>query len=238
MDRFLTGKGAVVTGGTRGIGYAIAESLLEHGAAVEICGRTDKTTQEAVASLSKGGRRVTGVAADVADRAQVVRLFEHAEAELGGVDIVINNAGVGVFAPMADMTVADWHKVIDTNLTGVFHCCQQAVPRLRKRGGGYIIQISSLAGKNPFAGGSAYNASKFGLNGFTEAMMLDHRYDKIRFTSICPGTVDTDFSPRSGRTSWKVQPEDIAEIVIGLLRMPERTMVSYLEVRPSLPPRK
>jgi NAD(P)-dependent dehydrogenase (short-subunit alcohol dehydrogenase family) len=237
MDNFLKGRAAVVTGGTRGIGYAIAGSLLQHGAAVAICGRTEKSTQDAVASLSKPGGTITGVGADVADRAQVARLFAHADSKLGGVDIVINNAGVGVFSPMADLSADDWHKVIGTNLTGVFHCCQEAVPRLRKRGGGYIIQISSLAGKNAFAGGSAYNASKFGLNGFTEAMMLDHRYDKIRFTSICPGSVNTEFG-RAGRAPWKVQPEDIAEIVVGLLRMPERTMVSYLEVRPSLPPRK
>jgi len=181
---------------------------------------------------------VRGQACDVRDRAQVAALFALADAEFGGVDIVINNAGVGKFSAVEALAVEDWHLMLETNLTGVFHCCQEALPRMKRRGGGYLIQIGSLAGKNPFAGGAAYNASKFGLNGFAEAMMLDHRHEGIRVTNICPGSVSTDFSPSMAKADWKIQPQDIADIVLSLLRLPDRTLVSYLEVRPSRPPRK
>ena len=138
---------------------------------------------------------------------------------------------------MAELTFEDWKATLETNLSGVFYCCKEGIPRLRQRGGGSIINISSLAGKNPFAGGAAYNASKFGLNGFSEAMMLDHRKDKIRVTYVMPGSVDTDFSPRSERASWKIAPEDVADVVLSVLRMPERTTVSRVEMRPSIPPK-
>jgi NAD(P)-dependent dehydrogenase (short-subunit alcohol dehydrogenase family) len=204
-----------------------------------ICGREARPAEAAAAAIAAAtGAAAAGQACDVRDRRQVAALFALAERTFGGVDIVINNAGVGRFAPTAELSAEDWHLILETNLTGVFHCCQEAIPRMKARGGGYLIQISSLAGKNPFAGGAAYNASKFGLNGFAEAMMLDHRHEGIRVTNICPGSVDTDFSPRSGRAPWKIQPEDIAEIVLDLLRLPDRTLVSYLEVRPSRPPKK
>ncbi len=122
----------------------------------------------------------------------------------GGLDILVNNAGLGIFAPVAELTFDAWRETLETNLSGVFYCCKEAIPRLRRRGGGSVINISSLAGKNPFAGGAAYNASKFGLNGFSEAMMLDHRYDRIRVSYVMPGSVDTDFSPRSSRAEWKI----------------------------------
>jgi 3-oxoacyl-[acyl-carrier protein] reductase len=147
----------------------------------------------------------------------------------------VNNAGVGVFKSTAELTVEDWQKTLETNLSGVFYCCHEALPRLKQRVGGYIINISSLAGKNAFASGAAYNASKFGLNGFTEAMMLDHRYDKVRVSYVMPGSVDTEFSSGSARADWKIAPEDIGEIVLMLLKMPERTLVSRVEVRPSRP---
>jgi NAD(P)-dependent dehydrogenase (short-subunit alcohol dehydrogenase family) len=236
---FLTGKVAVVTGATKGIGRSVAEALAREGASTVICGREARPAEAAAAAIAAAtGAAAAGQACDVRDRRQVAALFALAERTFGGVDIVINNAGVGRFAPTAELSAEDWHLILETNLTGVFHCCQEAIPRMKARGGGYLIQISSLAGKNPFAGGAAYNASKFGLNGFAEAMMLDHRHEGIRVTNICPGSVDTDFSPRSGRAPWKIQPEDIAEIVLDLLRLPDRTLVSYLEVRPSRPPKK
>lgn len=224
---------AIVTGATRGIGRAIAERLLEEGASVAICGRTEESTGRAVQEMSSKGN-VIGTAADVSDPVQVAKLFQLASARFPGIDVVVNNAGVGVFRPVADLTIEDWRRVIETNLSGVFYCSHEALPLMKRRGAGYIINISSLAGKNPFAGGAAYNASKFGLNGFSEAMMLDHRQENIRVSYIMPGSVSTDFGS-AGVADWKIAPEDIAEIVMLLLRMPERTLVSRIEVRPSKP---
>jgi NAD(P)-dependent dehydrogenase (short-subunit alcohol dehydrogenase family) len=157
------------------------------------------------------------------------------DARFGGVDFLINNAGIGIFKSVADLTPEEWRRSIDLNLSGVYYCSHEALPRMQKRGGGYIVNISSLAGKNAFAGGAAYNASKFGLNGFSEAMMLDHRYQDVRVSYIMPGSVDTDFGPRTGAAAWKIQPEDIAEVVAMLLGMPARTLISRVEVRPSKP---
>lgn len=240
MSGFLNGKCVVVTGGTRGIGRAIAKAVCEQGARVAICGRDEESAQRAAAELiSETKAQVIGVGADVRDREAVRKLFEQVDREFGGPDVVINNAGIGVFSSVADLSESDWHRVIDTNLTGVFHCSQEALARFRQRGGGYLIQIGSLAGKNPFAGGAVYNASKFALNGFAEAMMLDHRHENVRVSTILPGSVDTQFSPRSGSSNeWKIAPQDIADIVLMLLRMPERTLVSHVEVRPSRPPKK
>lgn len=179
--------------------------------------------------------KVIGKVADVSKSTQVRALFETVDQELGAPDILVNNAGIGVFKTTAELTVEDWDQTLETNLSGVFYCCREALVRFKSRGAGYIINMGSLAGKNPFTGGAAYNASKFGLNGFSEAMMLDHRYDNVRVTHIMPGSVDTEFSPGSGLTDWKIAPEDIAEIVLMLLRTPERTLVSRVEVRPSKP---
>lgn len=231
----LKNKYALVTGGTRGIGRAIAASLLDEGATVAICGRDPKSTERAVSELRERGA-VTGLACDVADPGQVERLFHFAGESFPGLDLLINNAGVGVFKPAGELTVEDWRKVVETNLSGVFYCTREALPLMKQRGGGYVINISSLAGKNAFAGGAAYNASKFGLNGFSEAMMLDHRYDNIRVSYIMPGSVATEFTP-GGAADWKIASEDIAAIVMSLLRMPERTLVSRVEVRPSKPRR-
>ena len=156
---------------------------------------------------------------------------------MDGVDILVANAGIGIFQPVGEMSLADWKRTIDINLTGAFLASRAAIRRMRGSGGGFIIHLSSLAGRNPFAGGAAYNASKFGLNGMGEAMMLDHRYDGIRVSTIMPGSVDTDFSPRSGGkpSEWKIAPADIAEVVISILSMPERTLVSRVEIRPSRP---
>ena len=166
------------------------------------------------------------MAVDVRAPHAVSSFFNFIDESFGGLDILVNNAGIGIFSPVAELTFEAWKETLETNLSGVFYCCKEGIPRLRQRGGGSIINISSLAGKNPFAGGAAYNASKFGLNGFSEAMMLDHRNDRIRVTYVMPGSVDTDFSPRSARGSWKIAPEDVADVVISVLRMPERTTVS------------
>lgn len=239
MDQFLAGKVAVVTGATKGIGYKIAEALSQAGAAVAICGRSEETTQKTVKQLSAESRsRVVGSAADVGNPEHVSRFFEFVDRELGGLDILVNNAGVGKFASTAALSIEDWRKVLDTNLSGVFYCSHEALPKFQQRGGGYIINISSLAGRNAFAGGAAYNASKFGLNGFSEAMMLDHRRENVRVSYIMPGSVDTEFASNSaGSADWKIAPQDIADIVLMLLRMPGRTLVSRVEVRPACPPK-
>jgi len=234
----LSGKLAVVTGGTRGIGRAIAERLLREGAAVAICGRSNQSVEMALDGLRPLGR-VFGIAADVTEVDQVSAFFAAVEREFGGLDILVNNAGKGVFGKVADLTPDEWRANIELNLNGPFYCSREALARFRKRGGGFIVNISSLAGKNPFSGGAGYNASKFGLNGFSEALMLDHRYENVRVASIMPGSVDTGFSggpsDRSGDTSWMIAPEDVAEAVAMVLRMPARTMVSRVEMRPAQP---
>jgi 3-oxoacyl-[acyl-carrier protein] reductase len=236
MDTFLAGKNALVTGGTRGIGLTVAEALLGVGASVAICGRSEKNVQTAVSQLTnKAKGKVVGKVADVRSNTEVSDLFTMLDRDLGGLDILVNNAGVGVFKSTAELSVEDWRKTLETNLSGVFYCCREALPRLMQRGGGYIINMSSLAGKNAFSGGAAYNASKFGLNGFSEAMMLDHRYDKVRVSYVMPGSVGTEFGSGAAQADWKIAPEDIGEIVLMLLRMPERTLVSRVEVRPSRP---
>jgi NAD(P)-dependent dehydrogenase (short-subunit alcohol dehydrogenase family) len=238
MEQTLKGKTAVVTGGTRGIGRAIAESLAREGASVAICGRRQADVDAAVSQIaSSTGSDVIGATANVGEPEQVSRFFSYIDGRFDKVDILVNNAGIGIFRSVAELSVEDWQQVVATNLNGVFYCCREAVPRMRKAGGGSIINISSLAGKNAFAGGSVYNASKFGLNGFSEALMLDHRNDKIRVTYIMPGSVDTDFNIGTGRASWKIAPEDIADVVLLVVRMPARTMVSRIEMRPSIPPK-
>jgi NAD(P)-dependent dehydrogenase (short-subunit alcohol dehydrogenase family) len=239
MDRFLAGKCAIVTGGTRGIGRAIAETLLHTGAGVAICGRQEDAVNRAVREMSAAtGGRVIGRAADVAQAADVAALFRFVEERFGGLDILVNNAGVGAFASVADTAVEQWRQVLATNLDGVFYCSHEAIPLFRKRGGGFIVNISSLAGRNAFAGGAAYNASKFGLNGFSEAMMLDHRYDNVRVSYIMPGSVDTEFAAQAATADWKIAPQDVADVVAAVLRLPARTLVSRVEIRPSQPPRK
>jgi NAD(P)-dependent dehydrogenase (short-subunit alcohol dehydrogenase family) len=235
----LKGKQAVVTGGTRGIGRAIAERLLRDGASVVICGRSQVTVDEAVAAMQPLGR-VFGVVADISQVEGARALFARVDGEFGGLDILVNNAGKGVFKKVGEMTPQEWHDNIDVNLNGAFYCAHEALARFATRGGGFIVNISSLAARNAFSGGAGYNASKFGLNGLTEALMLDHRHDNVRVSSIMPGSVDTEFSgtpgkPRPADTSWMIAPEDVAEAVSMVLRMPARTMVSRVEIRPSRP---
>ena len=240
MNKEFTNKICLVTGATRGIGRAIAKMLLEEGAQVAICGRDQSAVEQAVSLLhAETGGKVAGKAADVRNHEEVAGLFRFVDTHFGGVDVLVNNAGVGVFSSVSDLTVEQWKSTLETNLSGVFYCCREAFPRFETKGGGYIVNISSLAGKNAFAGGSAYNASKFGLNGFSEAMMLDKRSDNVRVSYIMPGSVATDFGGHGADSGadWKIHSEDVAEIVRTLLRMPERTLISRVEVRPSKPMR-
>jgi NAD(P)-dependent dehydrogenase (short-subunit alcohol dehydrogenase family) len=235
MSESIAGKVAVVTGGTRGIGRAIAERLLAEGARVAICGRTQEGVERAVAEMSaRPGSVVVGAAADVSRYEDVSKFFRVVDAKLGPVEILVNNAGVGVFGSVADLTPEAWQRTIGVNLNGAFYCSHEALERFRSQGGGHVINISSLAGKHPFAGGAAYNASKFGLNGFSEAMMLDHRYGNIRVGYVMPGSVATGFDA-GGPADWKIAPEDVAEVVAMLVCMPSRTTVSRVEMRPSKP---
>ncbi len=239
MDQILTGQKALITGGSKGIGFAVARAMLDEGAQVAICGRNRNDVDKAVTELSKEFPKcvIRGQIADVGKSEDVRELFEFVDAELGPLNILVNNAGSGAFRPAAELSVEEWDQVISTNLSGAFYCSREALIRYRTDKGGWVINISSLAGKNPFAGGSAYNASKFGLNGFSEAMMLDHRSDNVRVSYIMPGSVDTGFSGQSQdeKSTWKIAPEDVAEIVIDILRKPKRTLVSRVEVRPSKP---
>jgi NAD(P)-dependent dehydrogenase (short-subunit alcohol dehydrogenase family) len=241
MNESLHGKRAVVTGASKGIGLAVAKALVEQGAQVAICARSEKPLLEAIDHLreaaANGSGKIVGQAADVSRSGEVARFFEFASTELGGLDILVNNAGLGIFRPAAELTVEEWDRQIGVNLSGAFYCSREALRRFERSRGGWIINISSLAGKNPFSGGAGYNASKFGLNGFTEAMMLDHRNDNVRVSYVMPGSVDTHFSGTPGEhaSDWKIAPEDIAEIVLNVLRMPARTLISRVEVRPSRP---
>ncbi len=237
----FSGLVCLVTGGTRGIGKAIAKMLALEGASVALCGRRQSAVDRAVADLAEvaAGGTIRGQAADVTNYEQVKELFRFVDAEFGGLDVLINNAGVGVFRPVSELSVQDWQSTIDTNLTGAFYCCRESLFRFATRGGGYIVIISSLAGKNPFAGGAAYNASKFALTGFSEAMMMDTRSDNVRVSYVMPGSVATGFGGHSAEDGrdWKIWPEDVAGIVRMLLEMPPRTLISRVEVRPAKPKR-
>ena len=234
----LRRKVAFVTGGSRGIGLAIARALAAAGAQVAITGLSDRHLAEARPQIERAGPGgVETLRADVRRYDEVERAVGAAVARFGGLDIVVNNAGVGIFANVSDMAPAQWADVIETNLTGAFHVCHAALPHLRQRGGGCILNISSLAGKNPFTTGAAYCASKSGLNAFSEALMQEVRYDNIRVSYILPGSVATGFSdgdPSRG-ADWKIAPDDVAEIVMDLLRHPARSLPSRVELRPSKP---
>jgi 3-oxoacyl-[acyl-carrier protein] reductase len=235
----LAGKVAIVTGATRGIGRAIAEALAAGGCHVVIAARHEKNCVEAAEKISAQGRgKAIGVATDVRRNEDCERLVAAAVEHFGGLHILINNAGIGGFSPVVKMDVAHWDRVIATNLNSLFYCTHAALPHL-KREGGWVINIGSLAGKNAFPGGAAYNASKFGLIGFSEAVMQEVRHDDIRVSYIMPGSVATDFEGTSQSSAdWMIQPHDIAKLVLDMLAMPARTLPSRIEVRPSKPPRK
>lgn len=239
----FSNRTAVITGGTKGIGYAIAEKLASLGCGVYVCARNADEVETAVSRLSSGGissgGKIAGSVCDVRDENQVAMMLDDCEARLGGVEIVVNNAGIGIIGKtVEELTPEEFRSTLETNLFGTYYVCHYAIPKLRKRGGGYIINISSLAGQNPHPRMAAYNASKYGLNGFTEAMMQEVRQDNIKVSYICPGSVNTSFGndTPSAEKAWQIQPEDIAEIVADLLKMDARTLPSKVEVRPSKPP--
>src|SRR5206468_11314250 len=237
----LKNKTAIVTGGTKGIGRAIAEALIGEGLTVCISARNQNEIDEAVKQLSKSQTgRAIGFVCDVRVYDQVQALINHVVKELGGLDILVNNAGIGTFETVEETSPEDFRATLETNLFGVFYCCHEAIPQMKKRGGGYIINISSLAGVNAHPRMAAYNASKFGLNGFSDALLQEVRHDNIKVSYIMPGSVNTEFggdSP-SDEKSWQLTPADIARLVIDLLHHDDRSLPSRVEIRPSKPPKK
>lgn len=234
----LEGKVAIVTGGSRGIGFAIASTLVSRGVSVAISGLDTKHLKDAESRLATAGPgKSMTVRADVRSLADVTRMVDATVTAYGGLDVLVNNAGVGGFTEVAKQSPEEWQSIIDTNLTGVFLACRAAIPHLRRRGGGWIINISSLAGKNPFANAAAYCASKAGLNAFSEALMQELRYDDIRVSYILPGSVRTGFAGHSEDpgTDWKIASEDVAQVVVDLLEQNPRSLASRIELRPSKP---
>jgi 3-oxoacyl-[acyl-carrier protein] reductase len=235
----IEGKSAIVTGASRGIGFAIARALLERGGRVFICARNAGEVQQSVATLRQehDDAQVYGTACDVRSYESVREMFRQARDTFGAPDILVNNAGVGSYNKVEQMPVEEWNATLETNLSGVFYCCHEALPLMKGRGG-YIINIGSLAGKNASPGMAAYCASKFGLIGFSEALMQEVRYDHIRVSYVMPGSVNTRFG-RSGEqdpaTTWKLAPEDVAAVVINLVEMDPRALPSRVELRPSEP---
>ncbi|MDP1572273.1 MAG: SDR family oxidoreductase [Vicinamibacterales bacterium] len=232
----------LITGGTRGIGYALAERCLAAGHHVVITGTSTDGVSRAEAALGTSvddTTRVIGVVCDVRDAGESTRAVETAVQRFGGLDVLVNNAGVGIGAPVADLSDEEWRRILETNLTGTFHCCRAAIPHLRARGGGWIVNVSSLSSTRPFAGGAAYCASKAGLNAFTEALMEEVRADGIRVTLVLPGSVATGFSGRpAGQDSdWRLHAEDVAQAITDLLAHPPRSLPSRLEIRPAQPKR-
>jgi 3-oxoacyl-[acyl-carrier protein] reductase len=237
----LNGKIAIVTGGSKGIGRGIAEALVREG--IDVCVSARKRSEidetvEALASFKKA--RVIGIVCDVCDHSQVKALIERTVSELGGLDILINNAGIGIFSTVEEMSPEDFRSVLETNVFGVYYCCHEAIPFMKQRGGGYILNMSSLAGANAHPGMAAYNASKFGLNGFSEALMQEVRHDGIKVSYIMPGSVNTEFGgdDPSPEKSWQLQPKDVARVVLDLLHHDDRSLPSRVEIRPSRPPKK
>jgi 3-oxoacyl-[acyl-carrier protein] reductase len=242
MSTSLAGKVAIVTGGSRGIGRAIAAAFLQQGVHVAISGVHQGHLQKAEADLAQqawGGARVLTFEADVRDHLAVQSLVDETARRQGGLDILVNNAGIGWFGSVESQGHDDWRRVMDTNVTGVFNCCKASIPHLRRRGGGWIINISSLAGSNPFVGGASYCASKAALDAFSEALMQELRQDGIRVSYVKPGSVNTDFMGHADPESdWKLRPEDVAQVVVDLVSHEQRSLPSRVDIRPSKPPRK
>jgi 3-oxoacyl-[acyl-carrier protein] reductase len=235
-----TTRVAIVTGGTRGIGRAIAERLVGEGYAVVLSGRTRDSAEKAAEELGAGGRAVRGVAADARRDEDQGNLVAAAEREFGRLDVLVNNAGIGEFGRVEELSPDKFRDVLETNLFGPWYAIRHAAPLLKRSGGGFIVNIASLASVNAFANGAAYNASKFGLLGLSDAAMLDLRHDGIRVAVVMPGSVATDWNHSHGSRddSWMLQPEDVAEAVADLIRFPGRAIPSRIELRPSRPPKK
>jgi NAD(P)-dependent dehydrogenase (short-subunit alcohol dehydrogenase family) len=237
----FSGRTALVTGGTKGIGRAIVQDLLGVGFNVALTARSPGDVEAVVEEHSNlGDGRLLGLVSDVRDPAACESAVDRVVDTFGGLDLLVNNAGVGKFSPIQEMPLEDWDLQIATNLSGVFYLSRAAVPHMKKSSAAWIVNIGSLAGRNTFAGGVAYNASKFGLLGMTEAMMLDLRYEGIRVSHIMPGSVDTGFGnrPAGQKEGWALTPEDVSRAVLDLLRYPGNALPSRVELRPSQPPRK
>ncbi|PKA98182.1 NADP-dependent 3-hydroxy acid dehydrogenase YdfG [Flavobacteriaceae bacterium MAR_2009_75] len=234
----LKDKVAYITGGSKGIGYAVAEKLLASGMKVAISGRTLQTVRKAADQLGDESQ-VIGLASDVSKLRDEEEAVKKIIDKWGKIDLVLANAGLGNFAPIDEMTETQWHQMINTNLNGVFHTLKASVDALKKSKG-YYMTLASLAGTNFFASGAGYNATKFGVVGFTQAAMLDLRKYDIKVSTIMPGSVATHFNGNEpdDKDAWKIQPEDIGELVVDLLKMHPRTLPSKIEVRPSRPDKK
>ena len=230
----MENKVAYITGGTKGIGYGVAEVLLKNGYSVAFSGRKEEDVKQAEQNLAKISENVLGIVSDVRNFADEQQALEKIQEKFGRVDVVVANAGLGYFKPVDELSLEEWHQMLDTNLTGVFHSMKASVDFLKKSEG-YFISLASLAGTNFFENGSGYNASKFGVVGFTQAAMLDLRKYNIKISTIMPGSVSTYFNGNepSGQDSWKIQPEDIGQLVLDILKMNPRTLPSKIEVRPS-----
>lgn len=229
-------KSAFVTGASKGIGLAVAQALAAEGYAVTLTSRKQDEVEAAAQQVGGGAR---GVVCDVRDSAAVQSAVNAHVQAFGGLDVLFVNAGVGMFANVADLSIEDWQAMIDTNLSGAFYTVKAAIPALKERGG-YVFTLSSLAGRNAMPGGGGYNASKFGLNGLSEVLNLDLRQHDIKVTQIMPGSVATEFGGHqpSDADAWKIQPEDLAQLTVDLLNMPARTLPSRVEVRPARPDKK
>jgi NAD(P)-dependent dehydrogenase (short-subunit alcohol dehydrogenase family) len=240
LNATLSGKIALVTGGSRGIGLATARTFLQQGAAVAITGTSQANLDEAARALAAdGGDRLLPIRADVRRYDEVEQAVAAVGARFGGLDVLVNNAGVGVFRAVADTTVEEWQQTIDTNLSGVFYCCHAALPVMRARGGGWIINVSSLASRNAFVNGAAYCASKSALNAFSEALMQEVRYEGIRVAYVLPGSVNTGFGGlASTKAEGALLPEDVAQVISDLIAHPSRSLPSRVEIRPAQPARK
>jgi NAD(P)-dependent dehydrogenase (short-subunit alcohol dehydrogenase family) len=236
----LTGKVALVTGGSRGIGLATARVLLAAGARAAITATSDDTLRSAAEQLREGtgASDLLTLRADVRREDDVASAMASVARHFGGIDLLVNNAGIGLFRAVADTSADEWRAIIDTNLTGVFNCSRAVLPYMRARGGGWIVNVSSLSATHPFANGAAYCASKAGLIAFSESLMQEVRHDGIRVSCVLPGSVRTGFMGRSGsEDAWKLAPEDVAQVVVDLMRYPARSLPSRVEIRPSQPPR-
>lgn len=237
MSSTSNDKIALVTGGSRGIGFAAVEALAEEGYRVFFCSKNPESVKRAEERLGERfGDRVQGQAVNVRDQARVDAYVEHVHDAAGHIDVLVNNAGLGHFGAVDELSGDEWRETIEVNLSGAFYFLRAVGSIMRSRGEGYVFNIASLAGKNPFAGGAAYNASKFGMVGLSDAAMLDLRHDGVKVSAILPGSVDTDFHSRD-ETSWMMRPEDVARTILDLLRFPARTLPSRVEMRPTKPPK-
>ncbi|MEZ5308150.1 MAG: SDR family oxidoreductase [Pyrinomonadaceae bacterium] len=239
MTTELSGKVAVVTGGTKGIGYAVAEALLGLGAKVFVCGRDKSVLRDAISHLSVLGP-CEGEVCDMRSESQVRQLIGEAVRVFGRLDILVNNAGMGIFGETVEtLNPEDFRATLETNLFGVFYACHYAIPEIKRADGGHIVNVSSLAGQNAHPKMAAYNASKFGLNGFTEALMLEVRHEDIRVSLVCPGSVNTEFGGDSisDEKAWQLQPRDVAASIANILQFPSNANCGKIELRPSKPPR-